>query len=142
MASSSHATVAWKLPVGVQDFAQLREGGFLYADKTPLIHRLATTGLAYVLSRPRRFGKSLLLSTIKELYEGKEPLFRGLWIHDHWDWTRRHPVVLLSLGTGGYQEPGAARSISPSRSMPRRSGTRWHCGSANLPSASPSSCAG
>ena len=56
------------LPVGIQDFAQLREGGFLYVDKTELIHRLVTSSKAVFLSRPRRFGKSLLVSVLKELY--------------------------------------------------------------------------
>ncbi len=102
--------MAWKLPVGVQDFAQLREGHFLYADKTPLIHRLVTTGVAYFLSRPRRFGKSLLLSTIKELYEGNRHLFTGLWIEDRWDWDKRHPVVRISLGTGQYRDAGGTRA--------------------------------
>lgn len=95
------------LPVGIQDFAQLREGGFLYVDKTELIHRLVTSSKAVFLSRPRRFGKSLLVSVLKELYEGNESLFRGLWIHDHWDWSKTHPVVRISFGTGKFQERGA-----------------------------------
>jgi hypothetical protein len=102
--------MAWKLPVGVQDFAQLREGDFLYADKTQQIHRLVTTGVAYFLSRPRRFGKSLLLSTIKELYEGNRRLFAGLWIENQWNWDKRHPVVRISLGTGRYREAGGTRA--------------------------------
>lgn len=102
--------MAYKLPVGVQDFAQLREGGALYADKTELIHRLVTKGWAYFLSRPRRFGKSLIISTIKELFEGNEKLFRGLWIHNQWDWNKKHPVVRISLGTGNFRERGGTRA--------------------------------
>jgi len=92
------------LPVGIQDFAQLREGGYAYVDKTELVHQLVTTSTAVFLSRPRRFGKSLLLSVLKELYEGNEELFRGLWIHERWNWNKLHPVVRISLGAGRFQE--------------------------------------
>ncbi len=95
------------LPVGIQDFAQLRKRGCVYVDKTELVHSLVTGSTAAFLSRPRRFGKSLLVSLLKELYEGNEELFRGLWIHDHWDWSRRHPVVRISFGTGKFQQRGA-----------------------------------
>jgi hypothetical protein len=67
-----------KYPIGLQDFRKVREGGFLYVDKTPLIHTLIESGNYYFLSRPRRFGKSLLLSTIKEIFKGSKELFRGL----------------------------------------------------------------
>ena len=63
-------------------------------------------GARYFLSRPRRFGKSLLIDTIKELFEGSEDLFRGLAIHGHWDWQRRHPVLRLSFGRGDFKVPG------------------------------------
>ncbi len=63
-------------------------------------------GKHYFLSRPRRFGKSLFLDTLKELFEGNEPLFEGLYIHDRWDWSVRHPVVRLSFGSGNFKEPG------------------------------------
>lgn len=97
------------LPVGIQDFAQLREEGFAYVDKTDLIHQLVRSSKAVFLSRPRRFGKSLLVSVLKELYEGNEALFRGLWIHDRWDWTKRHPVVRISFGSGRFQRRGDLR---------------------------------
>ncbi|RXM21945.1 hypothetical protein EO238_26400, partial [Citrobacter sp. AAK_AS5] len=58
---------------------------------------------AYFLSRPRRFGKSLFVDTLKELFEGNEPLFRGLFIHDQWDWQRRYPVILLDFAAGVVQ---------------------------------------
>jgi hypothetical protein len=69
-------------------------------DKTPFAHRLIDQGKYYFLSRPRRFGKSLFLDTLKELFEGNEALFRGLYIHDKWDWQRKHPVVRISFGAG------------------------------------------
>ncbi|MBK9576781.1 MAG: AAA family ATPase [Fibrobacterota bacterium] len=97
------------LPVGIQDFAQLRERGFAYVDKTQLVHQLVSGNTAVFLSRPRRFGKSLLVSVLKELYEGNEALFRGLWIHDRWDWTKRHPVVRISFGSGKFQRRGDMR---------------------------------
>ena len=86
------------LPIGIQTFSTLREGGYYYVDKTPLIRELIRSGRHYLLSRPRRFGKSLLISTLKELFEGNESLFRGLDIHPHWDWSIKYPVVRLSFG--------------------------------------------
>ncbi len=87
-----------RLPIGIQDFATIRSGDFYYVDKTPLIRQLVDGGRHYFLSRPRRFGKSLLVDTIKALFEGQEELFRGLAIHPHWDWSVTHPVVRLSFG--------------------------------------------
>ena len=87
-----------KLPIGIQTFRTIRTEGHYYADKTPHVERLIERGTHYFLSRPRRFGKSLLLDTIKELFEGSEKLFRGLHIHGRWDWQRRRPVVRLSFG--------------------------------------------
>ncbi len=86
------------LPIGIQTFSTLREEGCYYVDKTPLIRELIRTGRHYFLSRPRRFGKSLLVSTLKELFEGNEPLFQGLDIHPYWDWSVKYPVVRLSFG--------------------------------------------
>ncbi len=85
------------LPIGIQDFATIRSEGFYYVDKTPLIRQLVSAGRHYFLSRPRRFGKSLLVDTLKALFTGQEDLFRGLDIHDHWDWSVTHPVVRLSF---------------------------------------------
>jgi hypothetical protein len=92
-----------KLPIGIQTFADIIEGGYYYVDKTPLIHRLVEEGKYYFLSRPRRFGKSLLLDTLACLFEGREALFEGLYIHDKWEWHRRHPVIRLSFGDGVLQ---------------------------------------
>ena len=93
-----------KLPIGIQTFRRLRERGCYYVDKTAYAKRLVDEGARYFLSRPRRFGKSLFLDTLKELFEGSEPLFRGLAIHDQWDWSVRHPVLRLSFG-GNYAAP-------------------------------------
>ena len=95
-----------QLPIGIQDFRTIRENPYYYVDKTPLIRQLVEGGRHYFLSRPRRFGKSLLLDTLRELFAGNEPLFRGLHIHGRWDWSTVHPVVRLSFGAG-YLEPGS-----------------------------------
>ncbi len=94
-----------RLPIGIQDFPTIRSEGFYYVDKTPLVRRLVDEGRHYFLSRPRRFGKSLLLDTLRSLFSCDEPLFRGLDIHPHWDWSSPHPVVRLSFD-GKYNEPG------------------------------------
>ena len=69
-----------KLPIGLQTFSKLREDNYYYVDKTPLIAKLANEGEYYFLSRPRRFGKSLLLSTLKSAFLGEEELFKGLYL--------------------------------------------------------------
>ncbi len=99
------------LPIGIQSFAKLRELNCVYVDKTQLIHQLVTTGTFYFLSRPRRFGKSLLLSTMKELYAGNKPLFEGLWIEDHWDWAKRNPVLHFSFDAMAYHQVGLKKAI-------------------------------
>ena len=99
-------TAKRKLPIGIQTFRQIREEPYYYVDKTAYIRRLVAEGKHYFLSRPRRFGKSLFLDTLKELFEGNEPLFKGLAIHDQWAWSVRHPVLRLSFGSGNFKEPG------------------------------------
>ena len=94
------------LPIGIQTFREIRERECYYVDKTAYIRRLLNEGKHYFLSRPRRFGKSLFLDTLKEVFEGNEPLFAGLAIHDHWDWSVRHPVLRLSFGKGNFKVPG------------------------------------
>ncbi len=95
-----------KLPIGIQTFREIREDHCYYVDKTAYIARLVAEGKHYFLSRPRRFGKSLFLDTLKELFEGNEPLFAGLAIHDRWDWSVRHPVLRLDFSRGNFKEPG------------------------------------
>ena len=89
----------------MQTFRELREQDCYYVDKTAYIERLLDEGKHYFLSRPRRFGKSLFLDTLKELFEGSEELFAGLHIHARHDWSQRHPVVRLSFGGGSFTEP-------------------------------------
>ena len=89
-----------KLPIGIQTFAKIREDNYYYVDKTALALKLINGGGHYFLSRPRRFGKSLFLDTLAELFAGNESLFRGLHCHERWDWTRRYPVIRLSFGSG------------------------------------------
>ena len=98
------------LPIGMQTFREVRERDCYYVDKTAWIRQLLDKGKHYFLSRPRRFGKSLLLDTCKELFEGNEALFEGLAIHEHWDWSERHPVVRLDFGSGHFQGPGELRT--------------------------------
>jgi hypothetical protein len=98
-----------KLPIGIQTFREIREENYYYVDKTALIQRLMDEGKHYFLSRPRRFGKSLFLDTLKELFEGNEALFEGLHIHDHWDWSVRYPVLRLDFGSGNFNEPEILR---------------------------------
>ena len=95
-----------RLPIGIQTFRELRGRGCYYVDKTAYIAWLADEGKHYFLSRPRRFGKSLFLDTLKELFEGNEPLFEGLAVHDGWDWSVRHPVLRLSFGGGHFRAAG------------------------------------
>ena len=95
-----------RLPIGIQTFRKIREEDCYYVDKTAHIRQLLDEGTHYFLSRPRRFGKSLLLDTLKEMFEGNEPLFEGLAIHDRWDWSRRYPVVRLDFSGGSYYERG------------------------------------
>jgi Predicted AAA-ATPase/PD-(D/E)XK nuclease superfamily len=95
-----------KLPIGVQDFRLLRTDNCLYIDKTRHIHSIVTGGYYYFLSRPRRFGKSLLLSTLKELFKGSKDLFKGLWIENNWDWSKTNPVVHISFAAAGFKQIG------------------------------------
>lgn len=91
-----------KLPIGIQSFESLRKDDYLYVDKTDLVYNLAHGGKYFFLSRPRRFGKSLLLSTLKAYFEGKRYLFEGLAIMQlEKDW-KEHPVLHLDLNTGDY----------------------------------------
>ena len=94
-----------RLPLGIQTFRELRELDCYYVDKTAFLKRLLDRGKYYFLSRPRRFGKSLFLDTLKELFEGSEDLFAGLYVHERWAWSNRHPVVRLSFGGRHFGEP-------------------------------------
>ncbi|RMG17889.1 MAG: AAA family ATPase, partial [Bacteroidetes bacterium] len=99
-----------KYPIGIQDFHELRRGGFLYVDKTREIFHLAQSGKYYFLSRPRRFGKSLLVSTLKYLFQGEREPFEGLWIEKHYDFEP-HPVLHFSFSNIGYKTMGLAKAL-------------------------------
>jgi len=98
-------------PIGIQNFEKIRKEGFVYVDKTALIHKLATTGTYYFLSRPRRFGKSLLMSTIEAYFKGKKELFKGLALEQlEKDWTE-YPVLHLDLNGSKYMNSGDLNDI-------------------------------
>ena len=99
-----------RLPIGIQTFRKVREQNCYYVDKTAFIERLVAEGTHYFLSRPRRFGKSLFLDTLKELFEGNEALFEGLHVHAGWTWGEPHPVVRLDFAGGGFQETASLRA--------------------------------
>ncbi|MEI6747236.1 MAG: AAA family ATPase, partial [Methylococcaceae bacterium] len=88
-----------KLPIGIQTFSEIRTEGYYYADKTDFCYKLAQ-GKYYFLSRPRRFGKSLLIDTLGELFAGNQTLFEGLYIYERWDWSVKYPVIRISFGGG------------------------------------------
>ena len=94
------------LPIGIQSFRNVRESDCYYVDKTGYALRLAEEGSRYFLSRPRRFGKSLFLDTLNELFRGSKELFKGLQVYERWDWTTRSPVVRLDFASGDFREPG------------------------------------
>ena len=102
-------TTLKKLPLGIQDFEELRSNDYLYVDKTEHIYRLLQ-GKYYFLSRPRRFGKSLLLSTLRDVFLGKQHLFEGLWIADKIDW-QPYTVIHLSFGKADFKGIGLEKAI-------------------------------
>ena len=98
-------------PIGIQNFESLRKDGYFYIDKTALIYQLVKTGRYYFLSRPRRFGKSLLLSTLEAYFQGKKELFEGLAMEKlEKDWIK-HPILHLDLNIGKYDAPDSLDKI-------------------------------
>jgi hypothetical protein len=100
-----------RYPIGIQDFSEMRTGNYLYVDKTSFIERLFFHGKYYFLSRPRRFGKSLFMSALDYLFQGKKELFEGLYLYDKWDWTKTNPVIKVSFSNIGHKEKGLTRAI-------------------------------
>ena len=94
-----------KLPIGIQTFEKLRKGNYLYVDKTEFIWKMAFASNPYFLSRPRRFGKSLLLSTFEAYFEGKKELFEGLAIEKMETEWKQYPVLHLDLNAEKYDSP-------------------------------------
>jgi hypothetical protein len=100
-----------KYPVGRQDFKKIITENFVYVDKTRYVHTLVSQGGYYFLSRPRRFGKSLLISTLYYLFKGEKALFEGLFIADKWAFEE-YPVIRISFANSGYREIGLERAIN------------------------------
>ncbi|WP_461466212.1 ATP-binding protein [Melaminivora sp.] len=114
-----------KLPIGIQTFAKIREQqAYYYVDKTPHALRLIEQGSHFFLSRPRRFGKSLFLDTLKELFEGHRELFQGLHADSHWDWSVKYPVLRFSFGGGVIQDATDLQSRLDSHLQ--RYESQWH----------------
>lgn len=93
-----------KLPIGIQTYRDIRnpKENYIYVDKTDIALALIQKGRYYFLSRPRRFGKSLFLDTLSEIFKGNKQYFEGLYIHDKWNWEEAFPVIRISFGTGGF----------------------------------------
>jgi len=89
-----------KLPIGIQTFSEIIEDNYVYIDKTDIAYDLIDRGKYYFLSRPRRFGKSLFLDTLKNIFEAKQDCFAGLHIYDKWDWSESYPVINITFAKG------------------------------------------
>ena len=100
-----------KLALGSQEFSEVIGNNCIYVDKTETIYQLVTSGKYYFLSRPRRFGKSLLANTMKELFLGNKKFFKGLWIYDKWNWEKNYPVIKISFSNIAYDVIGLEEAI-------------------------------
>lgn len=100
-----------RLPIGEQEFTLLRARNEVYVDKTRHIYELMNAGRFLFLSRPRRFGKSLLVTTLAEIYRGNRDLFQGLWIEDKIDW-QPHPVILINFNGMDYREQSLSDALA------------------------------
>ena len=100
-----------KYPIGIQDFESIINGGYTYVDKTALIYRLVTEGKIYFLSRPRRFGKSLLVSTLEAYFKGKKDLFNGLAIDSLEKEWAEYPVFHIDFNGGNFTKPDVLQSV-------------------------------
>ena len=100
-----------KFPIGIQTFEKLREGGYLYVDKTALLWKIASTSTPYFLSHPRRFGKTLLLSIFEAYFKGKKELFEGLAIEKSETEWKEYPVLYLDLNATKFDSPQALHAI-------------------------------
>ena len=100
-----------KYPIGIQDFEKIVEDEYVYVDKTDLVYKLANEGHIYFLSRPRRFGKSLLISTLKYYFQGRKDLFQGLAIDKLEKEWAEYPVFHISFGTANFTKPGTLDDV-------------------------------
>ncbi|NWH05554.1 ATP-binding protein [Desulfobacter latus] len=94
-----------KLPIGIDSFKEIITDNHCYVDKTKLIHQLVKQGKYYFLSRPRRFGKSLLIDTIYHAFQGNKALFNGLFLENNWNWDKKHPVIHIDLAESVMKSP-------------------------------------
>lgn len=100
-----------KYPIGIQDFEKLRTNGYSYVDKSRFVYKLATEGEYYFLSRPRRFGKSLFLSTLEAYFQGKKELFESLAIYDLETEWKKHPIFHIDLNTANFREKDSLYTV-------------------------------
>ena len=100
-----------KYPVGLQDFGKIRTENFVYVDKTEFVYKMADIGGYYFLSRPRRFGKSLFISTLECLFLAKKELFKGLYIEDKWNWEQTNPIIRISFSNIDHKGLGLYQAI-------------------------------
>jgi len=100
-----------KLGLGIQELSEFKERNLIYVDKTEIINKLITTGKYYFLSRPRRFGKSLLVNTLEEIYSGNKELFKDTWIYNNWNFEKNNPVIKISFTKVDYVELGLKKAI-------------------------------
>ena len=100
-----------KLGLGIQELSKFRRDNLIYVDKTALVRKLVQDGTYYFFSRPRRFGKSLLVNTLQELFSGKRELFEDCRIAGQWNWEQRHPVIKLSFAEMSYRTQGLEKAL-------------------------------
>ena len=101
-----------KLGLGIQELSEFKRNELIYVDKTKVIHNLITTGKYYFLSRPRRFGKSLLVNTMEELFSGNKELFENTWIYDKWNFEDKYPVIKISFAKLDYEGLGLSSELN------------------------------
>ncbi|GIW23325.1 MAG: ATPase AAA [Candidatus Sericytochromatia bacterium] len=97
---NSEGKIMKQLPIGISSFEKIRGGDYYYVDKSIFIEKLVRNGTYYFLSRPRRFGKSLLVDTLKQAFLGRKELFEGLYLEKNWDWGKKYPVIHIDFGGG------------------------------------------
>ena len=101
-----------KYPIGIQNFEKIRREGYVYVDKTPWMWKMISEGSYYFLSRPRRFGKSLMVSTLEAFFSGQRELFKGLYVDTvEWDW-QQYPIMHLDLNSDKYDSPEVLTNVS------------------------------
>jgi len=92
-----------KLPIGISTLKELIEDDYIYVDKTKIAHELIENGKYYFLSRPRRFGKSLFLDTLKSIFSADKDVFKDLYIYDKYDWSKKYPIIRISFNDGSFK---------------------------------------